>query len=131
MALLETYQCGKCGARVQAWDEGNPYLQLSRGRRHYFYHPGVMDSLLPVLEKDLGRTLTDEEFQRLLSERIGNAPEHLCPDCSETFKLDSSKEPCVCPKCRSQRAFEIWRCEGKPCPKCGGSFLPGEMGGIS
>lgn len=131
MALSETYRCEKCGYCVEAWDDGNPYLQLSFGRRHYFYHPEDVQSLRPLLEKEMGGILTREEFELALAERIGNAPDHLCPDCGKTFQLDPSTEQSVCPKCQSQRVFEIWSCQGKPCPKCGGRFLPGEMGAIS
>lgn len=31
--------CDKCGFEVDAWDDGNPYVQDSKGKRHYFYHP--------------------------------------------------------------------------------------------
>jgi len=39
MAMSIIYSCDKCGFEVDAWDDGNPYVQDSKGKRHYFYHP--------------------------------------------------------------------------------------------
>lgn len=39
MAACFTFTCSHCGFVVDAWDDGNKYVQDVRGVRHYFYHP--------------------------------------------------------------------------------------------
>jgi len=40
MAACIQFTCSSCGFSVQAWDEGNPYIQFPGLRKpHYFYHP--------------------------------------------------------------------------------------------
>jgi ribosomal protein S27AE len=131
MATSERYTCEKCGYVIEAWDEGNPYIWTKDGRRHYFYHPMSINIVHPILVKEAGRELTGPELEALVAERIGNASDYLCPDCGKSSTLDPTKDRLVCRKCGSTRIFDIWQCQGKPCPKCGGPFSAGRFGAIS
>lgn len=39
MASCVTFTCPHWGFHVDAWDEGNRYVEDVRGKRHCFYHP--------------------------------------------------------------------------------------------
>ena len=131
MAMSEIYTCCNCGYQVEAWDEGNPYVETTDGRRHYFYHPGSIEDVRPILTAEAGRKLDDSEFKQLVTQRAGNASDHLCVSCGKTTKLDSNKDKLACGKCHGTQVFEIWRCQGKLCPKCGGTFSEGSFNAIS
>jgi|GEM_PF-2829394 len=91
MAMSESYKCQSCGFAIEAWDDGNPYVSTKDGRRHYFYHPGGIEDVHPVLIEEAGRELSAAELEEIVKERVGIAADHLCPDCGSESKLDESR----------------------------------------
>ena len=138
MAMSIIYTCDKCGFEVDAWDDGNPYVQDSKGKRHYYYHPtNHMDIMGEVLEP---KTLTtsnseeseeSEESEPVYDTHTGNAPDHLCLKCGKISKIDPEVDKTICKKCKSDEVTELTSLAGKKCPKCSGHFDQGSEGGIS
>lgn len=60
MAMSLIFTCEQCGFSVEGWDEGNPYIINSKGKRVFFYHPGGEDVMEKVVEEILGPIYTDE-----------------------------------------------------------------------
>ena len=138
MAMSTIYTCEACGFEVDAWDDGNPYVQDSKGKRHYYYHPtNHMNIMGEVLEP---KTLTtsnseeseeSEESELVYDTHTGNAPDHLCLGCGKISKIDPEVDKMICKKCKSDEVTELTSLAGKKCPECSGHFDQGSEGGIS
>ena len=45
-----------CGFTAEGWDEGNPYIEFSNGKREYFYHPrGELELMRSWLEVEMAK----------------------------------------------------------------------------
>jgi ribosomal protein L37AE/L43A len=134
MAMSLIFTCEQCGFSVEGWDEGNPYIINSKGKRVYCYHPSLETEMEQVVVELLGPIYTEQARNEVLATRTGNAADHVCMHCGNIFKLDPKHDPMQCPKCRqweaadAVKAFEMG---GMPCPKCHGTMSEGEMGAIS
>jgi len=131
MAMSLIYICDKCGLSLEAWDDGNPYIEYPGGKRHYFYHPNGEAILEKVTTDILGHSPTSEELEAICDQYAGNAPDHLCRDCGETSRIDPDKDKLVCQHCGSDKVVDLQALDGKKCIKCSGHFYPGGPGAIS
>ena len=131
MAMCLIFTCEQCGFSVEGWDEGNPYIINSKGKRVFFYHPGGEDVMDKVVEEILGPIYTDKARDEVLATRTGNASDHICLKCAKTFKLDPDRDKMECPKCHHSEVVEAFEMGGKPCPKCQGTMSKDRMGAIS
>ena len=113
MAMQLRYRCKECGFTAEGWDEGNPYIEFSNGKREYFYHPGGELELMRRLMLEGSDESLGEERSR------GNAPDHLCLDCKEVTMLDPDRDKMQCPKCKGTNLAEPYNLKGHPCPDCG------------
>jgi ribosomal protein L37AE/L43A len=131
MAMSLIFICEQCGFSVEGWDDGNPYILNSKGKRVYFYHPGGEAVLGKVVGEILGPIYTDEARDEVLATRTGNASDHICLKCAKTFKLDPDRDEMECPKCHHMEVVEVYLIAGKPCPKCQSTMPEGQVGAIS
>lgn len=135
MAMSTIYTCDKCGFEVDAWDDGNPYVQDSKGKRHYFYHPEneieIMGKLLEPKTLPTSDSEECEESEPFFEIHTGNAPDHLCRKCGKISKIDPEMDKMICKKCKSDEVTEVTSLAGLKCPKCSGHFDQGSEGGIS
>jgi DNA-directed RNA polymerase subunit RPC12/RpoP len=135
MAMSTIYTCDKCGFEVDAWDDGNPYVQDSKGKRHYFYHPengiDIMGKLLEPIPLPTSNSKESEESEPVFETHTGNAPDHLCLKCGKISLIDPEMDKMICKKCKSDEVTELTSLAGKKCPKCSGHFDQGREGGIS
>jgi hypothetical protein len=130
MAMQTVFTCEQCGYEVEAWDEGNPYIQGPDGKRHHFYHPS--DSAAGAVAEILGRKPTAAEVTRMLRNHSGNEPEHICLDCGVIGMMNEQEAKAPCSSCGGTRVTEAYHLAGKPCPSCkAGKFDQGRMGAIS
>ena len=135
MAMSIIYTCDKCGFEVDAWDDGNPYVQDSKGKRHYYYHPtnhmDIMEEVLAKMPPHIPSSEESEESELIYDTHTGNAPDHLCLKCGKISKIDPEVDKMICKKCQSDEVTELTSLAGKHCPKCSGHFDQGSEGGIS
>ena len=135
MAMSIIYTCDKCGYEVDAWDDGNPYVQDSKGKRHYFYHPeneiDIMGKLLTEKTLPTSNSEECEESEPVFDTHTGNAPDHLCLKCGKISLIDPEMDKMICKKCKSDEVTELTSLAGVKCPKCSGHFDQGSEGGIS
>ena len=131
MAQCLTFICPKCGFSLEAWDDGNPYIVDKRGVRRYFYHPSGGKVIEKVTNAINGRECTEDERLKILTERCGNAPDHICRKCGTISKLDPAKDSMVCSKCKSDQLEDTYGLTGKKCTKCDGVFPEGVNTAIS
>lgn len=131
MAECLKYTCDSCGFSLEAWDEGNPYIEYPAGNRQHFYHPEEDYEIRRIAESILSREPTSEDCERILREYAGNEPDHICYDCQTVFRLDPDKDALVCKQCGSGRNEKIYGISGKKCVKCDGTFSEGEFLAIS
>jgi ribosomal protein L37AE/L43A len=131
MAMSLIFTCEQCGFSVEGWDDGNPYIINSKGKRVYCYHPSLETDMEKVVGEILGAIYTDETRNEILATRTGNAPDHICLKCAQTFKLDRGCDQIVCPKCHHLEVTKVYEIGGKACPRCQGAMSEGEMGAIS
>lgn len=131
MAMSIIYTCEACGFIVDAWDDGNPYVEHPKGKRKYFYHPNDED--IPLLRPpvEIPEESSPEEVDELLYYHVGNAPDHLCLKCGKISLIDPEMDKMICKKCKSDEVTELTSLAGKKCPKCSGHFDQGSEGGIS
>lgn len=131
MAMSTIYTCDKCGFKVDAWDDGNPYVEHPKGKRKYFYHPNDEDIplLRPLME--IPEESSPEEVDALLYYHVGNAPDHLCCSCAEISQVDPEVDKLVCQHCGSDKVIDLMKMAGKKCPKCSGHFDQGSAGAVS
>lgn len=54
----------------------------------------------------------------LLALCIGNGVDHLCPNGSDQFRIDSRDPQTACPKCHSEEISDTFDLGGKPCSWC-------------
>jgi hypothetical protein len=106
------FVCNKCGFSIEGWDDGNPYIENSNGKRKYYYHP-------------------EEPPKISLTFSFGNAPDYVCRKCGKISKIDPDKDAMQCRKCKSEAVEEIYNLGGKKCLKCDGQFSQGESIAIS
>ena len=95
MAQGKRLVCGKCGNKIETWDDGNPYFIDSNGQKQYAHHPS-------------------RERERC----IGNESPHLCLNCGREFMVDSRSPATRCENCESTNFVDTWDLEGHSCPKC-------------
>ena len=131
MAYCLTFTCPKCGFSVDSWDEGNPYILDLKNVRRYFYHPGERKVIEKVTNAINGRECTEDEREKILTERCGSSPDHICRKCGKITKLDPTKDVLVCSKCKSDQLEATYGLSGKKCIKCDGVFTKGENTMIS
>jgi DNA-directed RNA polymerase subunit RPC12/RpoP len=130
MSLIFT--CEHCGHTVEGWDEGNPYIIDSKMKRVYFYHPGGEHILEQVAGEVIAASNGALDFDTVLKERTGNAPDHVCMQCGHIRKFDPGRDTAICRKCGGTELVKAYHIGGKPCPKCKvGKFSEGELGAIS
>ena len=126
MAECFQFVCSSCGFSVQAWDDGNPYIQFPGLRkRHYFYHPSGEQMVLEIGRKHFGREPNSAEVDQMHREWGGNASEHLCRECGAIRRLDPHKDRIQCSKCKSAHVVDILSISGMRCIRCEGTFLEG------
>ncbi|QDU82608.1 hypothetical protein Pla110_43690 [Polystyrenella longa] len=94
MAYGKRIECDHCGFKIEAWDEGDPYIRGFDGKKEYVYHP---------------------DPRRY--EATGLDVPHLCMDCGCKYKVDEGK-PKTCRRCKSSRRKKCFELEGETCPKC-------------
>ncbi|MGB2401986.1 MAG: hypothetical protein ACPIA7_01100 [Akkermansiaceae bacterium] len=135
MAMSTIYTCDKCGFEVDAWDDGNPYVQDSKGKRHYFYHPengiDLMGKLREPIPLPTSNSEESEESEPFFGIHTGNAPDHLCRKCGKISQIDPKMDKMICKKCKSEEVTEVTSLAGLKCPKCSGHFDQGSEGGVS
>lgn len=131
MAMSLIFTCEQCGFSVEGWDEGNPYIINSKGKRVYCYHPSLETEMEQVVVELLGPIYTDKARDEVLETRTGNASDHICLKCAEIFKLDPDHDKNECPKCHHPEVLDVYIMGGKCCPKCQGKMSEGEDGAIS
>ena len=131
MAICLIFTCNQCGFSIDAWSDGNPYIEDPQGKRHYFYHPSEDSMISEIALKILGHTPTEAEKEELLLKHGGNAPDHICRDCGETSQIDPKRDTLACPHCSSKRIVARYNLGGAPCLKCSGTFSEGSPGAIS
>ena len=135
MAMSIIYTCEACDFKVDAWDDGNPYVQDSKGKRHYFYHPeneiDIMGKLLTEKTLPTSNSEECEESEPVFDTHTGNAPDHLCLKCGKISLIDPEMDKMICKKCKSDEVTELTSLAGRKCPKCSGHFDQGSEGGIS
>ena len=135
MAMSTIYTCGKCGFKVEAWDDGNPYVQDSKGERHYYFHPtnqmDIMEEVLAKMPPHIPSSEESGESEPFFGIHTGNAPDHLCLNCGKISLIDPEMDKMICKKCKSDEVTELTSLAGKKCPKCSGHFDQGSEGAIS
>ncbi|MCA9040562.1 MAG: hypothetical protein KDA65_09475 [Planctomycetaceae bacterium] len=94
MAYGKVIECDGCGFKVDAWDEGNPYILGLDGKKEYVYHPDPRRSEATGLETPC-----------------------LCLNCGREYNVEEEL-PKVCPRCQSSHRKECYELEGEICPKC-------------
>lgn len=132
MAQQLIFTCGRCGFEVDAWDEGNPYVEGPDGVRHHFYHPGEDRKVVAIVTALLGRAPTGDEVQQMLREHGGNEGDFLCLECRAPSRRNEREAAGPCASCGSTRVVERWHLAGETCPACKqGTFNRGRAGAIS
>jgi len=125
------FTCEKCGFSLEAWDEGNPYIEYPEGERHYFYHPDGEKILKEIASKILGHSPSPAEQEKIEAKYTRNAPDHICRVCGEISRVDPEKDGKVCPSCGSKKIVELFKLGWKKCIECPGKFSKGKIGAIS
>ena len=131
MASSIIFTCKQCGFSVEAWDDGNPYIEYPKGKRTYFYHPGGEHKVVRVAKQILGHSPDPDELEMIYRKYSGNAPDHICRACGETSKVDPDKDEKLCSSCGSKKIEDLYNLGGTKCIKCPGTFSEGSMGAIS
>jgi len=131
MGMSETYSCLSCGFEVKTWDDGYLYIADRSGGRHYISHPCEQADVRRLLKSELGREPTQEECDFAFRNRTSRERDFLCPDCEALSRIDDSKEGLICSQCLGANVYPIWRCGGRPCPKCGGALSEGRVTSFS
>ena len=104
MAMQTIFTCTQCGFEMEAWDEGNPYIQGPDGTRHHFYHPCADSEIASIVQEILGRELTGAEVREVLRKHSGNEPEHICLDCGVIAMMNEQEAKAPCASCGGKRA---------------------------
>ena len=129
MAAQTTFTCMRCGFIVEAWDDGNPFVEAPDGKKHYFYHPG--GDYKAVITGILGHVPSAKDL-RMMQKHSGNDSDCICLGCGERGRRDSRKDESPCGRCGSVKVVDTNRLAGHPCPSCKeGRFDPGRMTAIS
>jgi len=129
MASSLIFVCDACGFSVEAWSDGNPYVEYPPGKRNYYYHP---TSWSEVVSRVIGERPTAEAFEAFTRGHKGNAPDHICLDCGHKAKLDEARDKMECPNCKSAHMRDTYTLAGSACPQCKkGSFSEGRFGAVS
>ena len=131
MASSFVFTCDRCGYSIEAWDEGNPYIEFPAGNRHFFYHPGEMEEIRNITRKIIGREPTREDCDSALKQFSGNETDYICRTCQMESRFDPRKDPHACKHCGSSDVVAIFTLTGKKCIKCEGTFSEGKFACIS
>ena len=134
MSAQFIYSCPTCSFSVEVWDDGHPFISDDAGKRHYFYHPCEMDTILPVASRcSFADGKTHEEILALAAQRIGCEADILCLECGKLSRADSSETPPPCRACKSANTAWAMELGGKTCPQCKRGHFPEkpEFGAIS
>ncbi len=131
MALCLRFTCDQCGFHVDSWDDGNPYVEDQRGKRHYFYHPSREQRLRELARGILGHEPTDQDLRELCKRSGGNAADHICTACGTIQGIDPERDQLCCCKCKEPSVIPTWELAGAECLKCGGRFASGLMHAVS
>lgn len=132
MAACTEYSCSHCGFKVEAWDDGNPYLTDTEGKRHFFYHPGGDLEAREFYQQQAGcAAVQEDEYRAFWQERGGNESNLICLHCGRQTRRDPERDSLRCTGCRQQALLVVNELEGRACPKCGKGVFHGEMGAIS
>lgn len=125
------YTCNSCGFSLEAWDDGNPYIEFPKGKRNHFYHPGEDEVIKRVTRLIVGHAPTSEECDAALRQYAGNETDHICRSCRKETKFDPEKDAHACTRCGSADVEEMCKLAGKKCIKCDGTFSEGQFHAIS
>ena len=132
MASQTIFTCVKCGFSVEAWDDGNPYIEAPDGQRFHFYHPSADGQIEKIVSGILGHAATQVEIHEMLQNQAGNESDYLCLDCGKMSMHDPKKDKRSCANCGSKKLADVNRLGGRPCPSCKeGQFDIGRPGAIS
>ena len=132
MAMQTVFTCERSGYEVEAWDEGDPYIEGPDHKRYHFYHPCGESEIAAIVQDILGREPSQAEIQAMLRRHSGNEPEHICLDCGVIRRMNEREAKAPCSSCGGTRVAEAYHLAGKPCPSCReGKFDRGRMGAIS
>jgi hypothetical protein len=131
MAACYEFTCDRCGFSVEAWDDGNPYIEYPKGKRHHFYHPGEVDQIKEIARKIVGHEPTRQECDDILKKYAGNESDFICRSCLKIDQYDERKDPLVCKHCGGESIERTSDLAGKKCLKCDGIFSEGEFTAIS
>jgi hypothetical protein len=131
MAARYEFTCDRCGFSVEAWDDGNPYIEYPKGKRHHFYHPGEDEQIKEITRTIVGHEPTRQECDNILKKYGGNESDFICRSCLKIDQYDESKDPLVCKHCGGESIERTFDLAGKKCLKCDGIFSEGEFTAIS
>ena len=134
MASSCIHRCPACGFRLEAWDDGSPYILDDKGRPRFFHHPCEVEGrneILASCEWAQGREGAD--LARLVEARSGVMEDFICLQCARRFKCDSGRKTPKCPRCGSEDVHDQYLLGGVTCPKCRRGRFPDtpEQGAIS
>jgi len=132
VAACLTFKCSNCGFSVDSWDDGNPYVEDPRGKRHYFHHPCEEEQIREIAGRVLGRTPKREEIDEMVKLHGGNESNFICADCLRITQRNPSKDALVCGDCHSSRLVRTHELGGTRCLSCEvGQFDGGNLAAIS
>jgi hypothetical protein len=131
MSARYTFTCNLCDFSLDAWDDGNPYIEYPTGTRQYIYHPGESQKIAEIAEAILGREPTEDDCSTILQKYAGNEPDHICRACHKVIRIDREKDPCACHECGAEAVELVEELGGKRCVHCDGVFSDGRHSAIS
>lgn len=131
MASSLRFTCDSCGFSLEAWDEGNPYIEFPLGKRHYWYHPGEMEVIREVTRSIVGHDPSNEECESALENYAGNEPDYICRSCCKETRFDPDRDAQACTHCGSADVEEMYTIGCKQCIQCDGTFSEGQPGAVS
>lgn len=136
MSACSTFTCSHCGFGIDAWEDGNRYVEDVRGERHFWYHPAhhgpdafVAELLSKGIEPAVVAGGGGQEVVRFVG---GNESDYLCMNCGEECRRDPWRDPVVCAKCGQRKLRLTMRLLGRRCPRCKeGRFGGGDVVAVS
>ena len=135
MAMRVIFRCTGCGFELEAWDEGNPYIEGPDGKRHHFYHLSQESEIISIVQTILGRPPTETATRDALEKHAGNEQDHICLNCADRSLRNEQEANAPCAACAAYGHATVVDCfqlAWKPCLSCRqGAFAEGQPGGIS
>jgi DNA-directed RNA polymerase subunit RPC12/RpoP len=131
MAMCTDYTCGRCGFRVESWDDGNPYLMNAAGKRHHYYHPGGPSDIMRLYQELTGAPEDWSALETYSHTHGGIEGDYLCQHCGRQTRRDPARDVLRCTGCKRMALLPCEDLEGKPCPKCRQGVFTGQFGAIS